>query len=284
MNEIGEGLLRLLVWGGGYALMLFQHARVRHLAQRPAPVIGTWPRWPGLMRGVGILIALIAGAMIPLMPENLPNNMPAIHLWGDLDGSLVLAILLNWIATAWLIFSAAPSRWGQDDQGRTLMATRLGIQAVLSLLLLSGLVIVRSAFDPVETRLTAWSSARGIWLVLVQPIAFLLWLVVTPPPAYDAVGRALPGKEVLALNHALLTATLFLGGMDGPFVRSVPWPGGLYLALKADLVTLLSAWLSTMPGMVWQGNLRKLWRVAVPIAVINLALTALAVAWIQTGR
>lgn len=284
MNEIGKGLLRLLVWGGGYALMLLQHTLVHRLAHAPSPVIGTWPRWPGLTRAMGILIALVAGAMIPLMPPNLPNGVPPVHMWGSLDGSLVLVTLLNWAAAAWLAFSAAPSRWGQDDEERTLMATRLGIQAVLTLLLISALLVIRSAFEPVDTRLTAWSSVRGIWPVVVQPIAFLLWLVGTSPPAYDVVGRALPGKEMLALNHALLTATLFLGGTDGPFVQSSPWLGGLYLALKADLVTILSARLVTIPTMAWQGNLSRLWRVAVPIAALNLALTALAVAWIQTGR
>ncbi len=287
MSGIDNGLLRSGAWASVYLLVLLQHIGLTHVVLRqPIRAVGAWPRWPGWGRMVGILLAGATGAMIPLLPESWPVGEAAVHLWGDLDGSLLLVWTVHWAAMTLLSLQTTPSRWGHDDESIALAAARLSVQVVLAMLLLFGLLMVRGMLDGlIETRLTVWMSARGPWLALTQPIAFLIWLGVVAPPRRDAGGRALPGGELLALNHALLTATFFLGGMSGPFVQRMPWLGGLYLALKADLVTILSVWLSaTVSAAAGAGNVRGMWRVAVPVATINLILTALVLAWLQAGR
>lgn len=227
-------------------------------------------------------LALVAGAMIPLVPDVIrPGGTLAFHLWGDVDAALLLVLTLQWGGTALLSFPASPSRWGWDGEAVNRVAGRLGAQFVSVVLLLFSLLLTRDVLGPNETRLTAWASAQGIWLSVLQPIAFLMWLVAAAPPRYDVCGRLLPGGQVLALNHALLTGLFFLGGWNGPFVEAWPWLGGLYLALKAGMVAAFGVWLeASWPLMARKRDVWGFWRVIVPAALVNLAVTGLVLALI----
>ncbi len=279
MNGDG-GLLRLLAWGLVYAVLLLGHAgltrAVRGRRQPHAPV-GSLPAWPGWARGVGLALALAAGAMIPLAPDVAwPGGRLAFHLWGDVDAALLLVLALQWAATLLLSLAAPPSRWGWDGEAAARIAGRLGVRAVLVGLLVFSLLFTRGALGDNAIRLTDWASARGVWLGVIQPFAFLMWLLAAAPPRYDACGRLLSGGRVLALNHALLTGLFFLGGWSGPFVQIWPWLGGLYLAIKAGLVAACLTWLQAawLP-MVLEHQAGVVWRVVVPVALANLAVTGL---------
>ncbi|MBN1933163.1 MAG: NADH-quinone oxidoreductase subunit H [Anaerolineae bacterium] len=290
MSGIGEWLLRLLAWSFVYAVLLLGYSGLTRAVsawvrrqRRLCPTIGSLPGRLNLVQGAGMAVALAAGAMIPLAPDVAwSGRMLSFHLWGDADAALLLVLALQWIGMALLSLSASPSRWGENSGHVAMVAGRLGVQAVLIVLLVFSLLLTSSVPDDLTTHLTAWMSAQdGVWLGVVQPVAFLVWLFATAPSRYDGRGRSMPGGQVLALNHALLTSIFFLGGWSGPFVQTWPWLGGPYLALKVGLVTIFSTWQEvSFPPVMRERGVWAAWRVAVPVALINLFVTGLVLALI----
>jgi NADH-quinone oxidoreductase subunit H len=67
-----------------------------------------------------------------------------------------------------------------------------------------------------------------------------------------------------------LTATLFLGGWSGPLL-----PGWLWFAVKASAFFFFQFWLrNTMPRIRADQLMTFCWKVLVPLALVNLVLTA----------
>jgi NADH-quinone oxidoreductase subunit H len=71
-----------------------------------------------------------------------------------------------------------------------------------------------------------------------------------------------------------LGATLFLGGFAGPFL-----PGWLWLALKIAAMLFLFIWLrATLPRLRYDRLMKLGWKVLLPLATLNLVITAVVVA------
>jgi NADH-quinone oxidoreductase subunit H len=69
-------------------------------------------------------------------------------------------------------------------------------------------------------------------------------------------------------------ATLFLGGFAGPFL-----PGPLWLLLKIAALLFLFIWLrATLPRLRYDQLMQLGWKVLLPLATANLAITAVIVA------
>jgi len=75
---------------------------------------------------------------------------------------------------------------------------------------------------------------------------------------------------------SVITATLFLGGWNGPFVDSVPILGSLWLLLKSLLVFFVLLWFwGTMPRLRIDHMLNFNWKFLVPVALVNICVVAL---------
>jgi NADH-quinone oxidoreductase subunit H len=73
-----------------------------------------------------------------------------------------------------------------------------------------------------------------------------------------------------------LGATLFLGGWEGPFPDSAPWLGPLWLLLKAYAIIFLMMWARwTFPRLRFDQLMNFAWKLLIPIALVNLVVTAL---------
>jgi NADH-quinone oxidoreductase subunit H len=76
-------------------------------------------------------------------------------------------------------------------------------------------------------------------------------------------------------------ATLFLGGWKGPFVHSLPWLGPVYLLLKAYAVVFLMMWARwTFPRLRFDQLMSFAWKLLIPVALLNLVVTAVVLALI----
>ena len=74
-----------------------------------------------------------------------------------------------------------------------------------------------------------------------------------------------------------LTAVLFLGGWDGPIL-----PGWLWLFLKTYLIVLLNMWVRwTFPRVRIDHMMEMNWKVLVPIAIVNMVVTGIAIKAIE---
>ena len=88
-------------------------------------------------------------------------------------------------------------------------------------------------------------------------------------------------EYVAMISMSAIAATLFLGGWAGPFnIVSGPW----WLFAKMLLFLFLFVWLrATLPRLRYDQLMRLSWSVLLPIALLNVAVTAIIVAAISAG-
>ena len=85
------------------------------------------------------------------------------------------------------------------------------------------------------------------------------------------------GEYVAMLAMCWLAAVLFLGGWDGPFL-----PGWLWLFIKTYIFVLLNMWVRwTYPRIRIDHMFKLNWKVLIPLAVVNLAITGIVIKAIQ---
>ena len=77
---------------------------------------------------------------------------------------------------------------------------------------------------------------------------------------------------------SMLATTLFLGGWQGPFVSVFPWIGIVWFLLKVTFFLFLYIWLrGTLPRFRFDQLMRLGWKVALPLALLNLILTGVLI-------
>jgi len=142
-------------------------------------------------------------------------------------------------------------------------------------------------------------AAQNVPFILVQPLAFVVFILATlaeinrsPFDLVEADSELASGFniEYSGMKFALLyvveyseavvasalVATFFLGGWRGPFLPPVMW-----LLIKMIAVFFVIIWVrSTMPRLRIDQVLGFAWKYLLPLALINLALTALTVVFL----
>jgi NADH-quinone oxidoreductase subunit H len=136
-----------------------------------------------------------------------------------------------------------------------------------------------------------------VWYVLVQPLGFAIFLIAAvaetnraPFDMPEAESELVAGyhTEYGGLKFAMfflaeyinmiiisaLGATLFLGGFAGPFL----W-GWVWLAIKIAVLLFLFIWLrATLPRLRYDRLMQFGWKILLPLATLNLVVTAIVVA------
>jgi NADH-quinone oxidoreductase subunit H len=70
-----------------------------------------------------------------------------------------------------------------------------------------------------------------------------------------------------------IAATLFLGGFSGPWL-----PGPIWLAIKVFILIVGFIWIrATMPRLRYDRLMKLGWKILLPLATLNLLITALVV-------
>jgi NADH-quinone oxidoreductase subunit H len=136
-----------------------------------------------------------------------------------------------------------------------------------------------------------------VWYILFQPLGFVIFLIAAvaetnraPFDMAEAESELVAGyhTEYGGLKFAMfflaeyinmiivsaLGATLFLGGFSGPFL-----PGVIWLAIKVAALLFLFIWLrATLPRLRYDRLMKLGWKVLLPLATLNLVVTAIVVA------
>jgi NADH-quinone oxidoreductase subunit H len=136
-----------------------------------------------------------------------------------------------------------------------------------------------------------------VWYILFQPLGFVIFLIAAvaetnraPFDMPEAESELVAGyhTEYGGLKFAMfflaeyinmiivsaLGATLFLGGFSGPFL-----PGVVWLAIKVAALLFLFIWLrATLPRLRYDRLMKLGWKVLLPLATLNLVVTAVVVA------
>ena len=139
----------------------------------------------------------------------------------------------------------------------------------------------------------------GIWYVIPQFVGFVIYLLAStaevsriPFDLPEAEGELVAGyhteyggmrwamfqnaEYVSTIAFSALASILFLGGYDGPVL-----PGPVWMLLKMAFFIFIMIWIrSTLPRVRYDRLMTIGWKVLIPIATLNLIVTAALVVWI----
>lgn len=142
-------------------------------------------------------------------------------------------------------------------------------------------------------------AKSGLWYVIPQIVGFIVFMIAstaelsrTPFDLPEAESELVAGyhteysgfrfaffmltEYVYLFAMAGLFATLYLGGWSGPLL-----PGWLWFAIKAFLYISFQFWLqATMPRMRVDQLMSFSWKVLLPLALVNIVITAVVKAFV----
>jgi NADH-quinone oxidoreductase subunit H len=241
-----------------------------------------------------VVPALIVLAVLPFGPAvSIGGREIYLGLADDLNVGALYILAVASIA----VYGITLAGWSSNNKYALMGGLRSSAQMVsyelaLGLSFLGPILLANSMSmrDIVEAQ-------AGWWFVLVQPIGFVIFLIATvaevnraPFDMPEAEQELTAGYHVeySGMKFALLFmaeydkmiavsaigAALFLGGYWGPFVQQVPWLGPIYLLLKVLAILFLMIWVrATLPRFRYDRLMAFGWKVMLPLALLNLAVT-----------
>ncbi|MDH5283433.1 MAG: NADH-quinone oxidoreductase subunit NuoH [Gemmatimonadota bacterium] len=213
--------------------------------------------------------------------------------FAELPYGLVVLIALSGISVL-AIFMAG---WASNNKYAVLGGMRSVSQVIAYEIpiLLAALSVVMIA-QSMNLREIVMAQARGVPFILLQPVAGVLFFIgITaetnraPFDIPEAESELVGGfhTEYSGMRFAMfffaeytnmlvlgaLGATLFLGGWLGPWL-----PGPVWLLLKAYAVVFVMIWMRwTFPRLRFDQLMSFAWKLLIPVALVNLVITAFAV-------
>ncbi len=244
---------------------------------------------------ISVVAALFVYAVIPIAP--------AVHLFGrevplyvaDVNVGILLVLAASSIGVYGIILGG----WASDSKYSLLGGLRATAQVIsyeltLGLAVLAVVMMARSLslVDIVRAQLA------HPWFVVTQPVAFLLFLLAglaetnrAPFDLPEAEQELIAGYQteyggftfamfylgeyVGVITMGALTATLFLGGWQGPGGPPILW-----FLVKVFAIVFLFIWIrATLPRLRYDQLMGLGWKVLVPVGLANLAVTAVILVW-----
>jgi NADH-quinone oxidoreductase subunit H len=252
--------------------------------------------------GISFAAVLITFAVIPFGPA-VDLFGKQVGLWiGDVNVGLLYLLAIAGLGSYGIVLGG----WSSNNKYSLLGALRAAAQMIsyelpMGLALLSVVLIVGSL------NLRQIVDFQGGWpLVILQPVGFLLFLVAilaesnrSPFDLPETENELVSGfmteyggikfalyfiaeYTAMVVNSAIV-ATLFLGGWKWPVFLSDLHPlvgVGLFLS-KVLFVLFLYVWIrASTPRVRYDKFMRFCWKFMVPLALLNLAVTAVVIAFI----
>ena len=326
MSALRDWLAPHLTWTlatlliGAAAMMTFLSLNVLFLVWLERKVSGHIQRrrgplhvgWHGSLQTVADMVKLVSKQLLtPLAADRLVYLlapllifMPTLcvatlipisgaEAFAEQPYGLVVIIALSGISVL-AIFMAG---WASNSKYSLLGGLRASAQMIsyaLSLILAVLAVVVLCG--SLDLREIAAIQDHGIWNVVYQPVAFLIFVIASfaetnrHPFDFAECEPELVGgfhTEYSGMRFALfffaeytnmlvlgaLGATLFLGGWLGPWL-----PGPAWLLLKAYALVFVMMWMRwTFPRLRFDQLMSLAWKLLIPVALVNLVVTALLV-------
>lgn len=174
----------------------------------------------------------------------------------------------------------------------------VGVLLLAGTLSMQGLTMAQGSFQ-------GESGWPGVWFVVLQPIAFLIFLLATaaeiertPFDIPEAESEIIAGYHTeysgikfgmfylalyfMTLASAALAAVLFLGGWQAPIAALDTIPGTsislgwFWMGLKTFVMVFVFMWLrGTLPRLRSDQLMAFAWKILVPISLVNLLMAGL---------
>jgi len=262
-------------------------------------------------RLVFLVAPLLSFALAPLGAAVIPFG-ESLHLFGleipllvaDINVAVLYVLALGSIGVYGIILGgyASGNRYSLLGALRS-TAQVISYELVLGLSLvgvfiLAGSLSLQDILREQQRALVIGPLTLPNWYILSQPLAFALFLIAAvaetnraPFDLPEAETELVAGyfteysgfrfsfyflaEYINMIVVSLLAATLFLGGIDGPFADGVWW-----LALKALFFLFFYVWLrATLPRFRYDQLMGLAWKVLLPLALLNIGLTGLVRLW-----
>jgi NADH-quinone oxidoreductase subunit H len=247
---------------------------------------------------VTLIPALIILAVVPLGPS--------IELFGrtitlGLAPEINVGVLYLMAVSSISVYGIVLAGWSSNNKYSMMGALRSSAQ-MISYELALGLAFIGPILLAGSMSLQAIVDGQAsVWYIVYQPIGFVVFLLASiaevnraPFDMPEAEQELTAGyhSEYSGMKFALLfmaeydkmiavsaiAATLFLGGYQGPFLDQAPLLGPLYLVIKVVAILLLMIWLrATLPRFRYDRLMAFGWKILLPLALANVALTAVGV-------
>jgi len=215
-------------------------------------------------------------------------------LLADLNIGILYIVAISSVSTVGVFMAG----WGSSNKYSLLGAMR-SVAAVVSYEIPMALAIIGVVLIAGSLSMNQIVLAQDIPFILLQPLGFLLFFIAgcaeinrSPFDLMEADSELVAGfhteysgmkfamfylveyAEAVAIS-AIIT-TLFLGGWKGPFLP--PW---LWFLIKVVIVFFTMVWTrTTLPRIRIDQLMALAWKGLLPLALINLVITAIQVlAW-----
>ncbi len=217
-----------------------------------------------------------------------------------------VAVLVVFAITSISIYGIVLAGWSSNSKYSLLGALRSASQMIsyelsygislASVLLLAGSL---SLTDIVNAQQGAWLGFIPRWFVFVQPIGFVVFMIAgvaetnrAPFDFPEAEQELVAGyhteysstpfmmfflaEYINMVTTAAVATDLFLGGWHGPFLpESLGW---IWFLVKTGAILFFYIWMRwTLPRLRYDQLMRFGWKVMLPLAALNLILTAAGV-------
>ena len=258
---------------------------------------------------IAIVAALMAFAVIPFGPVG-PNQLIDFQFAPALDVGIVFVFAVGSLAVYGVILAG----WASNNKYSFIGGLRSSAQLIsyeipLGLSIL-GMVLWAGSLD--LNAIINWQD-HHVWGIFVSPIGFLIFLVSAfaetnrlpfdlPESEQELVGgfhteysgmkfgMFFLGEYVHVITVSFLTAILFLGGWDLPFVLNQEQTGifsaiakMLVITFKVTLVIIFMMWVRwTLPRFRYDQLMDLAWKSMIPLALANLVATAVIIQMIRS--
>jgi len=217
-----------------------------------------------------------------------------------------VAVLVVFAITSVSVYGIVLAGWSSNSKYSLLGALRSASQmisyelsygmALASVLVLAGSL---SLTDIVNAQQGAWFGVLPRWFVFVQPLGFVIFMIAgvaetnrAPFDFPEAEQELVAGyhteysstafmmfflAEYINMVTAAAVATdLFLGGWHGPFLPE--YLGWIWFLVKMAAILFFYIWMRwTLPRLRYDQLMQFGWKVLLPLAALNLILTAAGV-------
>jgi NADH-quinone oxidoreductase subunit H len=249
---------------------------------------------------ISVVVALCAFAIIPI-----GNNWNPGHPgpWDPIIGDVNIGLLWILSTSSLAVYGIVLGGWASGNRYSLLGSLRSAAQMVsyeTSLgLALSGALMWAGTLSMVG--IVHAQISQGIWFIMAQPLGFALYLIAgiaevnrAPFDLPEAEQELTAGylTEYSGLRWSLyqmaeyinmiavsaVVSTVFLGGWSFFGLERFPILSIVFFAIKVAFFLFLFIWLrATLPRIRYDRLMRLGWQTLLPLAVLNVVITAVCV-------
>jgi len=260
---------------------------------------------------LAMITALLTSAVIPWSTS--------LHLFGkdipmqvaDID----IGILFIFGVVSMGVYGIMIGGWASNNKFSLLAAIR-GASQMVSYELPMGLALIAVLMIVGDLRMSSIVSSQlaNGWHIIYQPLGFIIFFVCalaecnrTPfdlPEAENELnfgyhqeyssmklGFYLFAEYINMFISGVVMSTLYFGGFDIPFVNEAGWGwdqnlmaiiGFLVLMTKAIFFVFVFMWIRwTIPRFRFDQLMKLGWRTLIPLALLNMVVTAAVILWLK---